>query len=168
MAMMLGALRGMAVAGLAPGVLMSSLNELLDASAQPALGSALCCRYEPAERVLHWAQAGHPAPLLFRGGTGRALDAPDGMLLGAASGARYDQADEQLAPGDLLLLYTDGLLPRRSPRGPATGGSAERLLAMAPLFDGARSAQDCLRRVAEEFDVPDRADDACVLIARIS
>ncbi|WP_435136908.1 PP2C family protein-serine/threonine phosphatase [Actinacidiphila sp. bgisy144] len=168
MAMLLGALRGMAVAGLAPGALMSSLNDLLDTAAQPALGSALCCRYEPAERVLHWAQAGHPAPLLFRNGTGRVLDAPEGMLLGASSGARYAQASEQLFPGDILLLYTDGLVPQRAPHHPTSGGSAERLLAIAPLLNGARSAQDCLRMVAEEFDLPDRPDDACVLIARIA
>jgi PAS domain S-box-containing protein len=168
MAMLLGALRGMAVAGLEPGPLMASLNELLDTSPQPTLGSALCCRYEPAARVLHWAQAGHPAPLLFRNGTGRVLDPPDGVLLGATSGASYAQARAQLAPGDLLLLHTDGLVPRRSGDCANPGRSAERLLAMAPLFDGAGSAQDCLRAVAEEFDLPDRADDACVLIARIS
>ncbi|SEG90252.1 PAS domain S-box-containing protein [Actinacidiphila yanglinensis] len=168
MAMLLGALRGMAVAGLEPGVLMASLNELLDTAPQPALGSVVCCRYEPVERVLHWAQAGHPAPLLFRNGTGRVLDPPDGILLGAASGTRYAQAREQLASGDILLLHTDGLAPRRTPDSTAGGGSTERLLTMAPLFEAARSAQDCLRLVAEEFDVPDRADDACVLIARIS
>ncbi|CAG6392588.1 SpoIIE family protein phosphatase [Streptomyces cocklensis] len=168
MAMLLGALRGMAVAGLQPGPLMGWLNELLDTSPQPALGSALCCRYEPDTRELHWAQAGHPAPLLFRNGTGRSLDPPDGVLLGATSGAQYGQAREQLAPGDLLVLHTDGLAPRRSVvDAPDTGGGGNRLLAMAPLFSAARSAQDCVRLVAEEFGTPDREDDACVLIARI-
>lgn len=62
MAMMLGALRGMAMAGIAPGPLMGWLNQLLETSVQPALGSAVCCRYDPARRVLSWAQAGHPAP----------------------------------------------------------------------------------------------------------
>ena len=47
MAMLLGALRGLALAGIEPGPLMARLNELLDRAAQPALGSALCCRYEP-------------------------------------------------------------------------------------------------------------------------
>lgn len=172
MAMLLGALRGMAVAGLQPGLLMSCLNELLDTSPQPALGSALCCRYEPADRVLHWSRAGHPAPLLFRNGTGRSLDPPDGVLLGATAGARYSQAREQLAPGDLLVLHTDGLVPRRSVTGSTAGapdgdGGVHRLVAMAPLFAAARTAQDCVRLVAEEFGVPDREDDACVLIARI-
>jgi len=167
MAMLLGALRGMAVAGLQPGPLMGWLNELLDTSPQPALGSALCCRYEPAARVLHWAQAGHPAPLLYRDGIGRVLDAPDGVLLGATSGARYGQAAEELHPGDLLLLYTDGLVPGRAADEGDRPGGIERLLSMAELFEGARTAQDVLRTIAEEFGVPDREDDACVLVARI-
>lgn len=169
MAMLLGALRGMAVAGLQPGPLMGWLNELLDTSPQPALGSALCCRYEPDTRLLQWSQAGHPPPLLFRNGIGRALDPPDGVLLGATSGAQYAQAGEQLAAGDLLVLHTDGLIPRRSADTAAgTHSGADRLLAMAPLFATAKSAQDCVRLVAEEFGIPEREDDACVLIARIA
>ncbi|CAM5696474.1 hypothetical protein SCALM49S_08225 [Streptomyces californicus] len=62
MAMMLGALRGMAVAGIEPGALMGHLNQVLETSVQPTLGSALCCRFDPATSLLSWAQAGHPAP----------------------------------------------------------------------------------------------------------
>ncbi|MEV5981336.1 SpoIIE family protein phosphatase [Streptomyces sp. NPDC052114] len=162
MAMLLGALRGMAVAGSPPGQLMGWLNQLLDATVQPALGSAVCCRYDPATHILTWAQAGHPAPLLFRDGTGRALTPPQGVLLGAASGATYEQADEQLRPGDLLLLHTDGLVPR-SDRETAT----DLLLSLAPRFTEERTAQDCVRTVVEEHGEAPREDDACLLIARI-
>ncbi|MFJ3173626.1 PP2C family protein-serine/threonine phosphatase [Streptomyces roseus] len=165
MAMMLGALRGMAMAGIDPGPLMGWLNQLLESSAQPALGSAVCCRYDPARRALSWAQAGHPAPLLFRGGSGRALRPPEGVLLGATSGAAYGQAEEVLEPGDVLVLHTDGLTPRGIEFGRADG--AERLLALAPRFTAARSAQDCLRTVVEEFGAGEREDDACVLVARV-
>jgi serine phosphatase RsbU (regulator of sigma subunit)/PAS domain-containing protein len=174
MAMLLGALRGMAMAGTEPGQLMSWLNQLLDASVQPALGSAVCCRYRPETRTLSWAQAGHPAPLLFRNGTGRVLAAPDGVLLGATSGASYGQAEETLEDGDLLLLHTDGLVPWRwgSPRSGESGSeggtaAVERLLDLAPRFRGARTAQDCVRMVVEEFGETEREDDACVLIARV-
>lgn len=168
MAMLLGALRAMAPAGPAPGPLMGRLNELLDTSPQPALGSALCCRYQPGTRELVWAQAGHPAPLLFRGGTGRVLERPDGILLGATSGARYEEAVEPLAPGDLLVLHTDGLAPRRAGFTPATdiGAAARRLLALGSRFAQARTAQDCVRTILEQFDTPGREDDACVLVAR--
>jgi PAS domain S-box-containing protein len=164
MAMLLGALRGMAVAGISPGPLMAHLNHLLGAAAQPALGSAVCCRYDPAGRTLSWAQAGHPAPLLFRDGAGRALTPPDGVLLGATSGAVYEQAEVQLLPGDLLVLHTDGL----TRPGAAEERETERLLALAPRFTEARDAQECVRTIIEEFGEHDREDDACVMVARIS
>ncbi|NBE50990.1 PP2C family protein-serine/threonine phosphatase [Streptomyces boluensis] len=162
MAMLLGALRGMAVAGAQPGPLLGWLNQMVDASVQPALGSAVCCRYNPANRTLTWAQAGHPAPLLFRDGTGRALTPPDGVLLGATSGASYEQAEETLESGDLLLLHTDGLVPGRD-----SAMATDRLLDLAPRFAEARGAQDCVRTVVEEFGQAERGDDACVLVARI-
>ncbi|MEU8460910.1 SpoIIE family protein phosphatase [Streptomyces sp. NPDC029003] len=167
MAMVLGALRGMAMAGIEPGPLMGWLNQLLDNSVRPALGSAVCCRYEPGRRVLSWAQAGHPAPLLFRHGRGRALRPPEGVLLGATPGAVYGQAEERLEPGDVLVLHTDGL----TPPGPEFAGgvpdAAERLLALAPGFSSAPSARDCVRLVTREFAGGEREDDACVLVARI-
>ncbi|MEU2284180.1 SpoIIE family protein phosphatase [Streptomyces sp. NPDC013178] len=164
MAMMLGALRGMAMAGAQPAQLMSWLNQLLDAGAQPTLAGAVCCRYRPGTRTLTWAQAGHPAPLLFRDGTGRRLSAPDGVLLGATSGAAYGQAEETLEEGDLLLLHTDGLVPRNS----SEPADVSPLLDLAPRFDAARTAQDCVRTVVEEFGARGREDDACVLVARVT
>ncbi|RFU82250.1 phosphatase [Streptomyces triticagri] len=163
MAMVLGALRGMAFSGVRPGPLLGWLNQMLDTSAQPALGSAVCCRYHPGRRTLSWAQAGHPAPMVFRDGVGRELTPPAGVLLGAASGSSYEQAEEQLEPGDLVLLHTDGLAPRH-----LDDGGIGRLLDLAPRFAEAGSAQDCVRAVVEEFGDSERADDACVLVARVS
>ncbi|MFJ5263190.1 PP2C family protein-serine/threonine phosphatase [Streptomyces sp. NPDC088387] len=174
-AMLLGALRGMAMAGTRPGQLLSWLNQLLDSSNQPALGSAICCRYRPESRTLLWAQAGHPAPLLFRDGTGRRLSAPDGVLLGATSGAEYGEAEVTLEPGDLLLFHTDGLVPARrrsagSGEPESRGGAAavRHLLDLAPRFGRARSAQDCVRTVVEEFGGTEREDDACVLVVGVA
>ncbi|WP_432033383.1 PP2C family protein-serine/threonine phosphatase [Streptomyces antibioticus] len=159
MAMLLGALRGMAMTGTPPAQLMSLLNQLLDSSVQPALVGAVCCRYRPDTRTLTWAQAGHPAPLLYRDGTGRRLDTPEGVLLGATSGAVYGQAEVTLEAGDVLLLHTAGLGDADTPR---------RLLGLAPLLCEARTAQDGLRAVMTEFEAGERTDDACVLLARVT
>ncbi|MGY0065603.1 PP2C family protein-serine/threonine phosphatase [Streptomyces sp. QTS137] len=163
MSMLLGAMRGMAMSGTEPGPLMTCLNRLLDATGQAALGSGLCLRYRPESRSLAWAQAGHPVPLLFRGGTGRALDAPGGVRLGVAPAAPYGQAEETLEAGDLLLLYTDGLVPGRS-----GAASVRRLAGLAPQFTESRTAQDCLLAVLREFGDRGREDDACVLVARVA
>ncbi|MGW3991398.1 PP2C family protein-serine/threonine phosphatase [Streptomyces sp. NPDC004830] len=163
MTMLLGAVRGMAMAGAGPAQVMGWLNQLLDATVQPALGSAVCCRYRPGTRTLVWAQAGHPAPLLFRGGTGRVLDAPDGVLLGATSGPVYGQAEEVLQAGDLLLLHTDGLVP-----GHTGAAAAHRLLGLAPRLTGDRTAEDCVHTVVEEFGTHEREDNACLLAVRLT
>jgi uncharacterized protein YigA (DUF484 family) len=70
----------------------------------------------------------------------------------------------------VLVLHTDGLSPRSEAltascaEGEASFG---RLLALAPRFARARSAQECVRTVVEEFGDAEREDDACVLVARI-
>ncbi|MFF3191348.1 PP2C family protein-serine/threonine phosphatase [Streptomyces misionensis] len=163
MATLLGAVRGMAMTGTQPGRLLALLNQLLDATVQPALGSAVCCRYRPATRTLVWGQAGHPAPLLYRDGTGRALGAPRGVLLGATRSAVYEQAEVTLVPGDLLLLHTEGLVP-----GQDRAAAEDRLLGLAPRFGAARTAQDCVRALVEEFGGAGREEDACVLVARVT
>ncbi|WP_374984357.1 PP2C family protein-serine/threonine phosphatase [Streptomyces fradiae] len=162
-ATLLGALRGLAVAGIGPGALLGHLNALLEAAAQPALGTALCCRYDPASRTLTWAQAGHPAPLLFRDGTGRVLDRPEGVPLGAtASGTAYEQAEARLLPGDLLVLRTDG--PARGVGGPGAGtAGTERLLALAPELSRAGDVRECVRLAARTAG----ADGGCVVAARV-
>ncbi|MGO4635142.1 PP2C family protein-serine/threonine phosphatase [Streptomyces sp. 2RAF24] len=165
MAMLLGALRGMAVAGIRPGALMGHLNQLLETTVQPALGSAMCCRYDPTSQVLTWSQAGHPAPLLFRGGTVRTLARPEGVLLGATTGAAYEEAETRLFPGDLLLLHTDGLT--RTAGDVHSDDGTRRLLALAPRLAAARDAQDCVRSVVEEFGEGPREDDACVMVVRV-
>ncbi|NEC29135.1 SpoIIE family protein phosphatase [Streptomyces sp. SID8111] len=163
LAMLLGAARALGTAGTSPGPLMACLNRLTDGTVQPVLGSAVCLRYRPDTRTLVWAQAGHPAPLLFRDGTGRILDTPDGVLLGASSGARYGEATETLEPGDLLLVHTDGLVP-----GHARAAGAHRLLALAPRLTRSTTAQDCVRTVAHEIADERREDDGCLLVARVT
>lgn len=165
MAMLLGALRGLGVAGIEPAQAMGHLNQLLETSVQPALGSAVCCRFDPVTRTLTWAQAGHPAPLLFRDGTGHDLTPPDGVLLGATSHASYEQAAVALRPGDLLVLRTDGLTRRSAAE---EGAGTDLLLTLAPRLAEARDAQECVRIVVEACRADNRADDACVLVARIS
>ncbi|MEV8535773.1 SpoIIE family protein phosphatase [Streptomyces sp. NPDC051211] len=131
------ALRGLAVTGAGPGRLMAWLNEVtLQARGRPT-ATAVCALFDPAEGSLRWATAGHLPLLLLREGRARFLQAPHNILLGALPGAEYVESATRLAAGDVLLLYTDGLVERRhvgmdeslaALRGTAeglTGGSAE-------------------------------------------
>jgi hypothetical protein len=68
---------------------------------------------------LTWVSAGHPPPLLIRNGRrARVLDAQPAPPLGIGfAHAAPVVAAESLEPGDLLLLYTDGVTEARDPSG---------------------------------------------------
>ncbi|MFD9389200.1 SpoIIE family protein phosphatase [Streptomyces sp. NPDC060000] len=105
--------KGMVITGSSLTGALDRLNALLLHSRDPH-GSAtlVLARYSPRERRLEWAQAGHPPPLLVRGGEAHYLERPFGMLLGATDSPRYEAAECRLEPGDRLLFYTDGLVER--------------------------------------------------------
>ncbi|MGP4111790.1 PP2C family protein-serine/threonine phosphatase [Streptomyces sp. 4N509B] len=167
----LGAVRGIALTGAAPGDLLGYLNQLLDHGMHPVLASAVCCRYEPAPRgaggTLVWAQAGHPAPMLCRRGVGRGLARPAGPLLGTVTDAGYAQRTDRLEPGDVLVLATDGLFPAIPEAVRTVDGVDRRLAALAPRLSTAGSAEHCLEELVESCGETGRQDDACVLVARV-
>ncbi|KOX25194.1 MULTISPECIES: PAS domain-containing protein [Streptomyces] len=148
-AVLVGALRGLALAGVRTAELGDRLGPLLASTALPPVRAAVYCGYRPLPRTLTWAHASCPAPLLFRGGTGHELTGP-----GGTSG----QAEASLEAGDLLLLHT-GTLDR---------AALEHLLSLAPRLTGADSAQDALRIVARELGEPQDRRDTCVLVARVT
>ncbi|WP_433338525.1 SpoIIE family protein phosphatase [Spirillospora sp. CA-294931] len=113
MARMRNALSGLACTGAPPDALLTWLNRLVLSRHRSLTASAIAARFRPATRMLTWAQAGHPPPVLLRDGKAEMLDAPEGVLLGALDEPRLEAATTRLEPGDLLLFYTDGLVERR-------------------------------------------------------
>jgi sigma-B regulation protein RsbU (phosphoserine phosphatase) len=70
--------------------------------------------YDPATRRLVFARAGHNSPRLLRRGKIRGLDGDGGLPLGISAQSTYGECFETLEPGDLLLLYTDGIVEARN------------------------------------------------------
>ncbi|MFF4802925.1 SpoIIE family protein phosphatase [Streptomyces sp. NPDC001351] len=105
--------KGMVITGSSLTGALARLNTLLLHSRGPhGTATMVLARYAPAERRLIWAQAGHPPPLLLRDGQAHYLDRPSGILLGASTAPDFAEAELPLAPGDRVLLYTDGLVER--------------------------------------------------------
>ena len=108
------ALRGLAATGAGPAELLGHLNYAACHLTEGIAGTVVCGQYEPKTRMLRWARAGHLPPVLVRDVRGRALPLPEGVLLGLDPTAQYEEASTQLKVGDTLLLFTDGLIERRS------------------------------------------------------
>ena len=103
------------------------LNLLLCENASGArYASMFWCYYEPLTRRLCYVNAGHCPPLLV-GDRGHGveiarLDA-GGPVLGILPAARYEQAQCEVRPGDVLVLYSDGLIEATNPAGEEYGES---------------------------------------------
>jgi PAS domain-containing protein len=106
-------LRGLAITGASPATLLDWLNRAAAHFTDGVLGTAICGLYDPADRTLRWARAGHLPPLLVRDGRAEQLPLPEGLLLGADPDASYAEEVTSLRLGDTLLLFTDGLIERR-------------------------------------------------------
>ncbi|MFB9677264.1 SpoIIE family protein phosphatase [Streptosporangium vulgare] len=86
------------------------------------------------------------------------LDSPAGVLLGATPDEPYELAGIELREGDLLLLFTDGLVERRT-RDIDEG--LELTMKAAALLRG--DLDDGLDRLIEVIGGPNPEDDTCVL-----
>jgi serine phosphatase RsbU (regulator of sigma subunit) len=65
-------------------------------------------------RYVRWSNAGHPPPLVIRAdGVAALLQRPPDLMIGVAPGSVRHDHTTKLAPGDTLVLYTDGLVERR-------------------------------------------------------
>jgi len=142
-----------------PATLLRHLNRLC--TRLRVTGTAVIAVYDPATRGLTWARAGHAAPLLARGGTTMPLELPPGLLLGADDNAGYQMLTPFLVPGDLLLFYTDGLVERRTPGGPALLPRVMSALAEASAGD-----EQGLPELAARLNRPSPDDDTCTVLVR--
>ncbi|MFJ8029355.1 SpoIIE family protein phosphatase [Streptomyces sp. NPDC096032] len=103
--------RAFTTVGQAPHEVMSSTNRLLIDLGSELFASCLYLRLDPERGRAVMARAGHPPPLLRRpDGRVRVLDLAGGPLLGIDAAAVYPTTEVSLAPGSVLVLYTDGLV----------------------------------------------------------
>src|SRR5262249_4354489 len=73
--------------------------------------------YDPAERRLWFAVAGHLPPPLPRRNQVRPMEKTEGLPLGVMPEDTWTETELVLEPGDLLLLYTDGIVEGRNNSG---------------------------------------------------
>ena len=152
-----------------PLVALERTNRILVEERRSALFiTALCATVDLRTHVLRLANAGHEPPLLLPG-DGRPVRwlGGSGPLIGAFPTLGLEPCEVQLGPGDLVLLYTDGVTDMRAASGERFGDG--RLVAAVERVRG-RSAQEVVDALVAELrefqgDEP-AADDVTVVALR--
>jgi phosphoserine phosphatase RsbU/P len=116
--------------------------------------------------IIRYVNAGHPAPLLLgAAGEPRALDGT-GLALGMLPHAAYEIGRAEIRPGDMGILYTDGITESRDASGEEYG--PERLAAVGRACAGPAAA--VIESVFEDLKTftggGDPADDRTLVIVR--
>lgn len=117
-----------------------------------------------APTSMTWSSAGHPPPLVLEAdGSTRFLAGEPDLLLGVRPTTARTHHRAELAPGDTLILYTDGLVERR---GENLGTGLDRLRAAAERYAG-HPVDALLDALRGELVGRRHADDVALLAARI-
>jgi len=100
---------------IAPAMLERLNRHVLESSSANKFITMILAELAPASGALRYVNAGHN-PALLRRASGELVELPaSGMPLGLIDGARFATAAVDLAPGDLLCLYSDGITEAAAP-----------------------------------------------------
>lgn len=91
------------------------LNDLLcTVTSHERFASMFWCHYDPREQALRYVNAGHLPPLVVGRNAAGELDVrrldEGGPVLGVVPGIDYRQGEIAVRPGDLLVIYSDGIV----------------------------------------------------------
>jgi len=148
---------------------VGNANRMISDDAPFGMFVTLCyVLIDPESRVLSCVNAGHNPPLLVRAGGSCTEIAPAGPALGILPDAEFSEERITLSPGDLLVLYTDGITESINARGEEYG--RERLVDLA-LRNRGRCAREVLDLI--KADVADHAagmpqfDDITLVVLKV-
>jgi hypothetical protein len=149
------------------------LNQLLlDKSSGDRYASLFWCAYDPTVGVLRYINGGHPPPVWIRcrpDGT-RELNrlTQGGPVLGLLNSASYRVTSVQMGQGDLLVLFSDGIVEATNARDEQFG--EERLIAIAEELAQAQAHAigDAIITALRAFnDAKPAQDDQTLLVIRL-
>jgi phosphoserine phosphatase RsbU/P len=95
-----------------PAAIVAAMNRRLGGvmSGSIAFATAVCGTLDLTTGRLCLASAGGPAPLIFRADSSHTLVNISGVPMGFSEEGGYAEVEQQLGPGDRLLLFTDGVV----------------------------------------------------------
>lgn len=168
MAIAKGALESEARDTLSSGDVLGRVNEVLssDFSTTDMFATLVFARFLPDARRVVWSNAGHNPPLVLRRDGSVEWLKPCGPALGIVAGARWRDVDERFGEGDVMLLYTDGVVEARDVARRFFG--VERLVEAAkrPAASAAEIRQNIIDALTRHAGAIPLRDDFTLVVAR--
>jgi serine phosphatase RsbU (regulator of sigma subunit) len=168
MATFQASLKTLSTAQVALPELAANMNRYACSNSQGGLRftTAFLAEYDPIRRTVDYINAGHNNPILRRAsGQIERLDV-GGLPFGILPDTKYDSATITLAPGDWLIIFTDGLVEAENARQEDYGEA--RLLTAIEAGKSVEPAE-MLKRLMAEVDLfvgntPQHDDVTCMLL----
>jgi anti-sigma regulatory factor (Ser/Thr protein kinase) len=159
MAQLRTALHAHALAGHGPGYTLQLVDHFAVSLDEEVMASAALAVVDPLKGAVTFASAGHLPPILVSAdGHARVVEVPVAPPLGAFGFKHCPEHELALGPGEIMLLYTDGLIERR---GVSLWSSIDTLVA---AITGVHNPEDACLLVMDRL-VPQRgpSDDVAVI-----
>ncbi|MCY4213580.1 MAG: SpoIIE family protein phosphatase [Gammaproteobacteria bacterium] len=155
-----------------PSEVLAAVNSALEADNAAAMFVTLFhAMLDPQTGTLQYANGGHNPPLIIHAnGSPSLLPTTDGLVLGVVPGFSYGQLSVALEPGDIAILYTDGVTEAVNEADEEFGLQrleavfADQRLAGAGAQDICNAIFDAVRRFAGER--PQFDDITCLVVMR--
>ncbi|MEU6645647.1 PP2C family protein-serine/threonine phosphatase [Saccharomonospora sp. NPDC046836] len=158
------ALRAYALEGHGPAASLRLVHGMLRDSTRSLYATAVVAEVELETGIMRWASAGHPPPLVQdHTGAVTYLDVAHGPMLGINMAFVIPEHERELPPGSSLVLYTDGLIERRSSDIDAGMERLADAFTSCPAVDLEARTEHVLRTM---LGGTDHDDDVCLLLCR--
>lgn len=150
-----------------PGAVCSKLNAHLHAvTGAYWFATFFYAEWHPLERRLRYANAGHNNPVLSSDSLLRSLD-HGGIPLGILPEYEFETGEVTLEPGDLIVLYSDGITEAGVREGKEFGESRLLSLVSANRQKPLGEIQDRILRAVHAWTGDEVEDDITLVLARI-
>ena len=161
-------IKGAAIGNPDPGEVLCEVNQNLEEDNDAAMFVTVFYGiYDPVSQEFQYANGGHNAPLIVHAdGSSTLLPLTGGIALGVMPDLRYRNHTVSLAPGDLVVLYTDGVTEAFDDKGNQFGTERLREVFAGTPPKGVREANLAVFQAVEAFagETPQSDDITCLTL----
>ena len=153
-----------------PAAILKDLDQVLRQVTNSAtFVTMFYARFDQAKKILQYANGGHNPPLLLRAQTGQSVQLEaGGPIMGILQDAQFSDTVLPLDPGDILTLFTDGVIEQENEAGDEFSiGRLEEVIRNKQTLPAAALVADITEAVSTFAGTKAQADDLTVVIVKI-